>query len=135
MINKKDLPLVSLNSMNEVHFEEVVILNTLLEQLQNKVDFDIFSENLQTLLEHMQYHFNSEEKLMRESHYPSLQMHKADHDKVLNQTRYAEMQWRNKKDEDDIREYLEDIIVPWLDQHIKAMDTPMAEFILDAKDI
>ena len=129
MINHKELPLVSLNTMNEVHFEEVAILNTLLEQLDNKVGFEILSQSLENLLEHMQEHFFSEEKLMKETYYPSLHMHKADHDKVLNQTRYAEMQWRNKKDEDALREYLEGDIVPWLDQHIKAMDTPMADYV------
>jgi len=129
MIKQEELPLVSLNSMNEVHFEEVVILNTLLEQLDNEAGFEMLSQSLDKLLEHMQEHFSGEEKLMKETHYPSLQMHKADHDKVLNQTRYTEMQWRNKKDKDALREYLEDEIVLWLDQHIKAMDTPMADYV------
>ena len=130
MIKPKDLPLVSRDEMNEVHFEEVEIINSLLEQLNVKVDFDIFSKSFERLLKHMQEHFSGEELLMKETQYPSLQMHKADHDKVLNQTRYAEMEWRNKRDEEAIREYLEEEIVPWLDQHIKAMDTPMAEYVL-----
>jgi len=129
MIKYKELPLVSLSTMNEVHFEEVNILNTLLEQLDNKAGFEKLSQSLDKFLEHMQEHFSGEEELMRETQYPSLQMHKADHDKVLNQTRYAEMQWRNKKDEDALREYIEDEIVLWLDQHIKAMDVPMADYI------
>lgn len=129
MIQQKDLPLVSLDTMNEVHFEEILIINKLLKQLKNEVNLELFSESLQKLIEHMQEHFTSEEKLMRDSNYPSLHMHKADHDKVLNQTRYIEMQWRNKKDEDGVKEYLEDDLIPWLDQHIKAMDTPMADFI------
>ena len=134
MIKQEELPLVSLNSMNEVHFQEVNILNRLLEQLDNKAGFEILSQSLDRLLGHMQEHFSGEEKLMKETQYPSFQMHKADHDKVLNQTRYAEMQWRNKKDEDALREYLEDEIVLWLDQHIKAMDTPMADYISQNTD-
>ena len=116
--------------MNEVHFEEVAIINRLLEQLENRASFEIFSESLEKLLEHMKEHFASEEILMQEVQYPSFRMHKADYDKVLNETRYAEMQWRNKKDEDELREYLEGDIVPWLDQHIKVMDTPMADYVL-----
>ena len=129
MINPKDLPLVSLNTMNEIHSEEIKIINTLLEQLNNKLNFEIISASFEKLLEHIQEHFSGEELLMRENQYPSLQMHKADHDKVLNQTRYAEMMWRNKKDESELQEYLEEEILPWLDQHIKAMDTPMAEYV------
>lgn len=129
MIKQNDLPLVSLTSMNEVHFEEVAILNTLLKQLENSMDFEILSKSLEELVEHMQEHFSGEEKLMKEVHYPSLNMHKADHGKVLNETRYAQMLWRNKKDKDALREYLAEEIVPWLNQHIQAMDTPMADFI------
>ena len=129
MIKQSALPLVSLDSMNDIHLEEIVILNRLLEQLNNKEKFELISESLEKLLEHMKEHFSSEETLMRESNYPSLQMHKADHDKVLNQTRYIEMEWRNRKDSEALREYLEDDVAMWLDQHIKAMDTPMADFI------
>jgi len=39
------------------------------------------------------------------------------------------MEWRNRKDREVLREYLEEEIIPWLDQHIKAMDVPMADFI------
>jgi len=133
MINQKDLPLVSLDSMNETHFEEALVVNRLFENLNDQADSATITQSLQNLLEHMQEHFSGEEKLMRELHYPSLQMHKADHDKVLNQARYAEMQWRNKKDVDALREYLEDDVVAWLDQHIKAMDTPMADFVLGVR--
>ena len=129
MIKQSDIPLVSLNTMNEVHFEEVEILNTLLKQLDSEADFETLSQSLEELLAHMQEHFSGEEKIMQEVQYPSFRMHKADHDKVLNETRYAEMEWRNRKEVDALREYLAEEIVPWLDQHIKAMDTPMADFV------
>jgi len=129
MIEKESVPLVSLDSMNEVHFEEIAIINELLEQFERKMDLEMFSKSFYGLLEHMQEHFASEEKFMQESGYPSLQMHKADHDKVLNEARYADMTLRNRKDEDAMREYLEDELIPWLDQHIKAMDVPMADYV------
>ena len=39
------------------------------------------------------------------------------------------MVWRDRKDVDVLREYLEEEIAQWLNRHIKAMDTPMAEFV------
>jgi len=129
MIKQSDIPLVSLATMNSVHFEEVEILNTLLAQLDDKADFKTLSKSMEKLLAHMQEHFSGEEKIMQEVQYPSFRMHKADHDKVLNEARYAEMEWRNRKDVDALREYLAEDVVPWLDQHIKAMDTPMADFV------
>ena len=135
MIKQTDLPLVSLASMNEVHFEEIVIINTLLEELTKKEDFEVISKSLENLLEHMQQHFAGEEKLMKELQYPTFNLHKSDHDKVLNALRYTEMQWRNKKDVEALKEYIEDDVAVWLDQHIKAMDTPMADFISQSTGI
>jgi len=43
----------------------------------------------------------------------------------MNEARYAEMEWRDRKDVD----ILEEEIAQWLNQHIKAMDTQMAEFV------
>ena len=108
MINQNDLPLVSIESMNETHFEEIEIINLLLEQINSKEEHEKLSSTLENLLQHMDQHFSSEEELMKESHYPSLNMHKADHGKVINQARYAEMQWRNKKDIEALNEYLQE---------------------------
>ncbi len=129
MNHDQQLPLVSLENMNIVHREELELLNTLLEQINSNADFETLSKSLEELLSHMQEHFASEEKLMQEARYPSFRMHKGDHDKVLNEARYAEMEWRNRKDADALREYLEEELATWLDQHIKAMDTPMADFV------
>jgi len=130
MIEEQNIPQVSMHSMNEVHLEEVVLINRLFEALESDRGFERVSENLELLLEHIQEHFSGEEKMMKEAQYPSLNMHKAEHDKVLSQARYAEMEWRNRKDKESLREFLEDDIVTWLDQHIKAMDMPMADFIV-----
>ncbi|WP_241761456.1 bacteriohemerythrin [Sulfurimonas gotlandica] len=129
MIELNTIPLVPIDSMNETHLEEVEIINTLLTQLQAKADFVVISKTFEELLEHMQEHFATEEKMMQDAHYPSFRMHKADHDKVLNETRYAEMEWRNRKEIDALKAYFEEEILTWLDQHIKAMDTPMADFL------
>ncbi|MEA2091965.1 MAG: hemerythrin family protein [Campylobacterota bacterium] len=129
MVELDTIPLVPLQSMNETHFEEVNVINMLLKQLHSEADFESISKSFEKLLEHMQQHFSSEEKLMKEAQYPSFNMHKADHDKVLNEARYAEMQWRNKKDAESIKNYIEEDLIPWLDQHIKAMDMPLADYI------
>ena len=125
----KELPLVSLQSMNTVHHEEMQLLSTLLSTLNTSTDTTAITESFELLLTHMQEHFASEEKLMQEAQYPSFRMHKGDHDKVLNEARYVEMEWRNRKDADALREYLEEELAVWLEQHIKAMDTPMADFV------
>lgn len=129
MINRSDIPLVSLDTMNEVHLEEATMLYRLLELLDSEAAFEKISESLNAFIAYMQAHFMSEERLMQEARYPSYRMHKAEHDRVLNQARSTEMEWRNRKNAQALREYLEDDVVTWLEQHIKAMDTPMADFV------
>lgn len=130
MINRSSIPIVSLDTMNDVHLEEATMLYRLLELLDSEVAFEIVSESLNAFIAYMQAHFMSEERLMQEARYPSYRMHKAEHDRVLNEARYTEMEWRNRKNVQALRAYLEDDVVAWLEQHIKAMDTPMADFVM-----
>ncbi len=130
MIKRNDIPLVSLDIMNDVHLEEATMLYGLLEQLESEAGFDKITASLNTFVAYMQAHFMSEESLMKEANYPSIRMHKAEHDRVLQEARFVEMEWRNRKSAHVLREYLEGDIVPWLEQHIKAMDTPMADFVM-----
>jgi len=131
MIDKNSIPLVSLESMNKTHFEEVDIINILVQQIDKRVDNNEISQTLEKLLFHIDEHFSGEERLMKNAHYPSLNMHKADHGKVLNQARYAQMQWRNHQDINMLEEYIKEELITWLDQHIKAMDTPLSNFLSD----
>ena len=124
------IPQVSMPSMNDVHQEEVVLIEKLLEEVEQEVSPETLSTTFDAILEHMQEHFASEEKMMQEAQYPSFRMHKADHDKILQETRYAEMEWRNRKSVDALKEYFEEEIITWLDQHIKAMDTPTSDFLM-----
>jgi len=131
MIKRSDIPLVSLDTMNEVHFEEVGMINALLEQLDSEAEFDTITETLEKLLLHIQEHFAGEEELMKEAHYPAFRLHKGEHDKILNEARYVSMEWRNRRETEQLREYFEEEIAQWLDQHIKAMDIPLADFLTE----
>jgi len=131
MINtNKKFHKVSKESMNTMHEEEIEILRDLLFELDIPSNDEKIIPLFDKLLEHMQEHFESEEKLMQESHYPSFRMHQAEHAKVLREARYIEMQSRNAKESEVIRSYLKDELSPWLDQHIQAMDTPLSDYLV-----
>ncbi len=129
MIDKNTLPLVAIDKMNEIHFEEIEILNTLSQLIDTPDDSDAITKQIQVLITHMQEHFTYEEGMMKEESYPMYSIHQADHNKVLNETRYILMDWRSAKDIERLREYFQDELIAWLDQHIKAMDQPAAEFL------
>jgi hemerythrin len=128
MLDKSQIPLVNIEAMNEIHFEEVEIINTL-GNLIEKEDIQSITKQMQILIDHMQHHFSYEEDMMKNKSYPMYRVHQSDHNKVLSETRYIFMDWRNMKDIDRLKEYFQEDLLTWLDQHIKAMDTPMAEFI------
>ena len=131
MIDKENLPRVNNEAINEIHLEEVDMLNTL-SNIIDKQDTDAITSQIQLLVEHMQKHFSFEEGLMKDKSYPMYTIHQADHNKVLSETRYILMDWRNARDIERLKEYFQDELITWLDQHIKAMDTPMAEFLMSS---
>ena len=131
MIDKENLPWVNNEAINEIHLEEVDMLNTL-SNIIDKQDTDAITSQIQLLVEHMQKHFSFEEGLMKDKSYLMYTIHQADHNKVLNETRYILVDWRNAKDIERLKEYFQDELIEWLDQHIKAMDIPMAEFLMSS---
>ncbi len=128
MIDKSNIPIVCIDKMNEIHFEEIDILNALWRLIDSGEDSEITAQ-IQLLVTHMQEHFSYEENMMKEKSYPMYSIHQADHNKVLNATRYAMMDWRSSKDKDSLSEYFKEELIDWLDQHIKAMDIPAGEFL------
>jgi hemerythrin len=123
-----NIPQTSNNDMNKIHQEEVDILIEL-SKLMKDNDEENITKKIQELVEHMQKHFSFEEDMMKEKSYNMYTIHQADHNKVLSETRYILMDWRNAKDMDRLNEYFGEELPSWLDQHIKAMDIPMAEYL------
>ncbi len=130
MINIDKIPLVNFDEINAVHLEEVELLNKLYTLLHaDEKDKKQILLNLNELLLHVREHFANEERLMKESYYPTLSMHKAEHGKIINEMQMQIMEFRNRKDYEILREYFEDEIPTWLNQHIKSMDIILADYL------
>jgi len=130
MININEVPLVNFDEINTVHIEEVTLLNKLYALLhkQEKDEKQILL-SLNELLLHVREHFAKEERLMKDSFYPTLSMHKAEHGKIINEIQMQIMEFRNRKDYELLREYFEEEIPTWLNQHIKSMDIILADYL------
>jgi hemerythrin len=130
MIDINEIPLVGFDEINTVHIEEVELLNKLYTLLDaNQKEEKKILLTLNELLLHVREHFANEERLMKESYYPSLSMHKAEHGKIINEMQMQIILFRNRKDYELLREYFEEEIPTWLNQHIKSMDIILAEFL------
>ena len=123
---------VAVDEMQHTHEEEISMLNeidalatmykndnTKHEELENK---------LEAYIQHVKDHFANEERLMRLYAFPPYQMHKAEHDRVLNELNHFVIRWKQHGELDAIIAYLRQS-VDWIINHINTMDNMTAMFI------
>lgn len=134
LIDKNELPLVAMDFMNDVHMEDVDIINDLYE-LVLAYEVNPSQENEQKLdakyeewFEHTVNHFKGEEIEMEAKGFPPYQFHKGEHDNALNTMDNIYKQWQNTRDINILKTYLLDTLPAWLTNHIQTMDTITAMF-------
>ena len=134
LINKNDLPLVAEDFMNDVHYEDVDIINDLYEKLLNyiasetKENKNIVIDAYQDWYDHTVSHFKGEEDKMIELNFPPYMMHKGEHEKCLEQMRQVLDYFIKNDDKEFLKSYLELDLINWLVNHIQTMDTVTAMF-------
>lgn len=130
MIDKEHLPQVAYQEMNEVHEEEIDLLNRLESLLEDKVlNVSKVDDILNTLLMHTEKHFSNEERLMKEVSFPAIIMHQGEHLHVFNEMKRVIGHWEATRDPEVVREYFLGALIEWLMRHINTMDTMTAQFI------
>ena len=129
MIDKNRLPKVVFDDMNSVHYEEADLVNTLLQRVENAEERSV-TQAMEALLDHMKLHFEYEEKMLQNRGFRMFDIHRHDHARITNETRMAYMNWRNFKEREALKEFIEEDFIEWLELHIQAMDSVAAEFLL-----
>ncbi len=124
----KDIPKTGDESIDHIHKEEALLLEEVLEALKSGSDESV-TNLFEKFITHMTKHFEHEEALMDEHEgYNFKTLHKGEHYKVLNDARYKLLNWQSSHDRWDLEDFLKYEFLPWLDQHIKAMDIVMVDF-------
>lgn len=129
------LPLVEMTFMNDVHTEDVHLINRLFETLlayenepteKNALEVDAVFEAWYT---HTVTHFEGEEEKMKESGFPPYAMHKAEHDRALGEMKHLFDTWKETRESKPLKIYLIEVLPHWLLTHIQTMDTVTARFL------
>jgi hemerythrin len=132
-IDKSEIPVVALDEMNDVHFEEVEIINQLDEIINADMNPDekneLINNKLQELQTHTVTHFANEERLMRLHGFPPYPIHKYNHDQLLSELAMIVRNWEADKDIQALRKYLKAGLKEWLANHIATLDTVTAMFL------
>ena len=129
MLRPEELPMVAMQSMNDTHLEDLMLINQLLSAAQSKnhAATKIF---LDELVEHTIAHFSGEEEMMREKKFPPYPVHKGEHDRVLKELKNIQKIFNEGEgDFALITSYIEGSLTPWLIDHIKTLDTVTAMFL------
>ena len=134
LLDRGTLPLVEMAFMNEVHKEDVELINTLFEALlvyEREPNEDYASKvdtAFETWVAHTISHFEGEEIKMREMGFPPYAMHKGEHDRTLSHMRMLMEHWKQTREVKPLKIYLIEELPMWLTNHILTMDTVTAKF-------
>jgi hemerythrin len=127
------MPGVALESMQQVHLEEVGLINRLGEMvirvLSGELDPQPINQAVTEWVEHTRAHFEAENRLMKTFAFPPYSVHEAEHAEVLMRIEEVQNRWMS---EGNITELADFIFVEWrawFDQHVRSMDRVTAEFL------
>lgn len=133
LLTKNDLQLVELEEMNNVHFEELDIVNNIydliLKQESGEDNNSDLLEALDGFVKHTEGHFANEERLMTEHMFPALHCHQAEHSSALSEIYSLVSNYKESGELEIIKRYFSTDLVTWLGNHIATMDTVTAGFI------
>ena len=120
----EDLPQVALPGLNQLHAEEVVMINALSEHAA--AGDAAFAPALQEFLEHLAKHFEIERTNMERTEYPERAAHLAEHDGI--DARVAELEAAD--DAGAWHAFFADELPKWFVEHVATHDTPTAEHVV-----
>ncbi|TNC97297.1 MAG: hypothetical protein FD121_888 [Gallionellaceae bacterium] len=122
-------PQVALDFMNRDHAEFISLREKLLSLLTSGSPNDEVDTSLNELFDHTQHHFAEEERLMHEVSFPPFPVHKGEHDAVLADMAARVTRWKQDRDMDALREWLDKNVGDWFVNHVSTMDFVTARFI------
>jgi hemerythrin len=124
-----EYPQVALAFMNHDHAEFVEMRGQLLAALSGEGAIAEVDALLDRLMEHTRTHFGEEERQMREAQFPPYPMHKGEHDRVLAEMEARVAEWKQGRDAEALRGWLDKDVGDWFVNHVGMMDFVTARFI------
>jgi len=122
-----DLYSTGIEKVDRQHENLTDLLNCLNEAWRTGKSHDVLLFRLDQLLAAVGGHFRDEEQLMIETEYPDLDLHKAEHDFLLEKV----LQFRTQfaAEEAELTESMLDFLRDWLRDHILISDRRLGRFV------
>ncbi len=126
-IQWKDEYSVGITHIDQDHKKLISLLNQFTVAYDHAMSEDFEKKALEELIEYTQYHFEREEKLMRDNDYPDFEAHQAKHQEMIKQVgKFVELY--NEKGHDALKEISEFLTV-WLISHINGTDKEYSQYL------
>lgn len=128
VLEYKDIPQVAMDAMNEVHRDELEIVNTLYFAIldKNKVEVSLLCKQW---LEHTKAHFAKENEMMETHSFPAYHCHYGEHVEALQVLESVISDWESNHDFDVLAGSINESWAQWYVNHISTMDTVTSAFI------
>ncbi|MCF6251566.1 MAG: hemerythrin family protein [Methylococcaceae bacterium] len=128
VLHAEDIPQVAMDAMNDVHRNELDIVNC--------VNVAILDNNIEEItrlcdswLEHTRAHFNRENSMMEKYGFPAYDCHQGEHINAFEELESIVKAWKDTKDQHVLAIYVRDTWPKWYVNHISTMDIVTSAFI------
>ena len=128
LITQDQLTMLAIPSMNDMHLEEMLLINSLHDAVKSR-DFKSIKDKLEELLKESKIHFSKEEEMMEAAGYSEFFTHKGEHDRQLHELAHIIKYFTERQDPQAIAAYIEGNLNSWTIHHIQTMDAEMATFL------
>ena len=137
VLRASEIPQIALDSMNDTHTAEVLLVNqlgALIEEAYNnkggvQTGDDELNDKLTEWVEHTREHFDGENQLMEEFGFPAFSVHAGEHQRVLAQLELLQQQWLGNHAIEPLAEFVFNEWPQWFDNHVNSMDMVTAQYL------
>jgi hemerythrin len=133
VVDVRHIPSVALSFMNDDHHLEACLLNELAEVIEEhrggRAPAGDVLRRFEALLAHTREHFAREEAAMEDTQFPAYPMHKAEHDRVLDDMQAEERAFHDHGDAARLWRYVTETVPAWFTAHISSMDHVTSRFV------
>ena len=128
MITPEQLPMVHTPSMNDTHFDTMLLINKLSTAIKS-TNVDTINKVFIELIDHTKEHYKEEEEMMVEKKFPPYLAHKEEHDIALDDMKKAATEFTNTENLENAEKYIALNLTPWFLQHTETMDAVTSMFL------
>lgn len=128
VLESNDIPQVAMDAMNDVHRNELNIVNNVNAAILAN-DSEKITQLCQQWLEHTKAHFDRENSMMKMYGFPAFHCHQGEHVEALQGLESIINGWENNNDLEGLLIYVRDVWPKWYVNHISTMDVVTSAFI------